>query len=108
MELIKKPRFCVNMALFLKPERVEDFLKVILDDQEATLRLEPGARQFTVGRSPTDPTRFFLHEEFDSVEAIGEHRKTEHYARWAEFKNTDPFTQPPITDTYDEVLPVKL
>jgi quinol monooxygenase YgiN len=53
------------MALYLKPDRVGEFIKVILADKEATLRLEPGARQFTFGRSPTDPTRFFLHEEFD-------------------------------------------
>ena len=61
----RKSRYCVNMALYLKPDRVGEFIKVILADKEATLRLEPGARQFTFGRSPTDPTRFFLHEEFD-------------------------------------------
>ena len=41
MAEVKKPRYCVNMALFLKPERVDDFLKVILADREGTLK-EPG------------------------------------------------------------------
>ena len=103
MAEVKKPRYCVNMALFLKPERVDDFLKVILADREGTLQ-EPGNRQFTVGRSTTDPTLFYLHEEFVDADGMAEHRKTPHYDVWAAFKLTDPFVKPPVTDVYEEVL----
>jgi hypothetical protein len=39
----------LNVKVSVKPERREDFLKIIQYDAEQTLLTEPGALQFTVG-----------------------------------------------------------
>ncbi len=76
------PRYCVNVKIWIKPERVSDFLTVILADKEATERLEPTAKQFTVGKSATEEHCYFLHEEYDDKAAFESHCKTEHFGHW--------------------------
>lgn len=40
---------------------------------------EPGCRQFLAYQAMDDPTRFFLHETYDSAEAFAEHRRSDHF-----------------------------
>ncbi len=44
-------------------------------------RAEPGCRFYLVHRSPTDPRRFFLYEQYDDEAALEAHRASEHFQR---------------------------
>jgi autoinducer 2-degrading protein len=96
-------RYCVNVSLSLKPERVDEFLRVIQHDQRETLASEPGARQFEVGRSPTNPNEFFLHEEYDDLAAFQAHTRTTHFQEWNQFVESHPFTAEVRADFYETV-----
>ena len=76
------PRYCINVKLFLKAERVEDFLKIIADDKKATIETEPTCKQFQVGKSTTEENVYYLHEEYDDKAAFESHTKTAHFASW--------------------------
>ncbi len=43
-------------------------------------RSEPGCRFYLTHRSPTDPRRFFLYEQYDDQSALDAHRATPHFA----------------------------
>jgi len=96
-------RFCLNVKLWLKPERVDDFLRVILEDRQRTLELEPTCKQFTVGKSTKEENVFFLHEEYDDRAAFDAHLQTPHFFLWKQFCESDPFTQPEQVDFFNEI-----
>jgi autoinducer 2-degrading protein len=105
-EIIMATRYCLNVALTLKPERVDEFLKIMQNSQLATLTTEPAARQFVVGRSQTNPNEFFLHEEYDDLAAFQAHTRTPHYQAWSQFVETNPFSADIRADFYETVPPL--
>jgi quinol monooxygenase YgiN len=72
--------FALNIKLEMKPERREEFLKLIKIDQEQTLSTELGILQFVVGEDVETPNAFHLHEQYTSEEAYLAHTKTPHFA----------------------------
>ncbi len=43
-------------------------------------RAEPGCRFYRTHRSPAEPRRFFLYEQYDDQAALEAHRATPHFA----------------------------
>ena len=46
----------------------------------ASTRQEPGCRSYQAHRSPAEPRRFFLYEQYDDQAALEAHRATPHFA----------------------------
>ncbi len=65
----------------VKPERVEDFRALILDNARNSAR-EEGVLRFDVLEEKEDPTRFLLVEVYRTPEDHAKHRETAHYARF--------------------------
>jgi (4S)-4-hydroxy-5-phosphonooxypentane-2,3-dione isomerase len=67
----------------VKPERVQDFIEATRKNHEGSVR-EPGNLRFDVLQVADDPTHFLLYEAYRSAEDATAHKRTAHYATWAE------------------------
>ncbi|NBN64046.1 antibiotic biosynthesis monooxygenase [Pannonibacter tanglangensis] len=88
------------VSINVKPGHVEEFIDAFRINYEGT-RKEPGNLRFDVLRDPDDETRFVIYEVFTSVEALDDHRKTEHYRECV--RRIDPILTGPRTKTYFNV-----
>lgn len=50
---------------------------------QAESRKEPGCRMYVVHQHLTDPTRFFVYEQYDDQAALDAHRAFAHFRRYA-------------------------
>jgi autoinducer 2-degrading protein len=75
--------FVAAVHVFVKPESLDDFMDLILMDQEGTLA-EPGCVRFDVVRSTGDPTEFLIWEVYLDEQAAAFHKTTPHYAAFKE------------------------
>lgn len=91
--------YALNVKFVVKPERREEFLKVIVDDQKQTLATEPGALSFVVGEDETVPNVFYLHEEYKTKADFEHHQTTEHFATFQAFAK-DGFQSDPVVDFF--------
>jgi quinol monooxygenase YgiN len=73
----------IHVQIRVLPEAVEAFKRASLANAQASLK-EPGIRRFDVLQQQDDPTRFQLVEVYRAPEDQAAHRRTEHYAAWAE------------------------
>eukprot|EP00567_Pseudictyota_dubia_P005186 CAMPEP_0197457168 /NCGR_PEP_ID=MMETSP1175-20131217/45295_1 /TAXON_ID=1003142 /ORGANISM="Triceratium dubium, Strain CCMP147" /LENGTH=212 /DNA_ID=CAMNT_0042991441 /DNA_START=116 /DNA_END=754 /DNA_ORIENTATION=+ len=85
--------FAVNAKFSILPERREEFIKIIKEDQKQTLATESGARRFVVGEDAKESNTFYLHEEYISEEAFEAHSKTPHYPAWDNFAKSNPWAK---------------
>jgi quinol monooxygenase YgiN len=81
--------------LYVKPERREEFMKVIAQNQQGTLENEPLALVYVWGPNENDPNLFHFHEQYRGREGFVAHTKSKHFEVWEEFTKTSPFTKPP-------------
>lgn len=72
--------FALNVKIVVKPERREEFITVIKNDQKQTLATEPDALQFVIGEDIDQQNTFYLHEQYTSTEGLDAHTKTSHFA----------------------------
>lgn len=70
--------FVQIVTITVKPDRIEDFLRVFRINYEGTIR-EEGNLRFDVLQDEADPTRFTIYEVFRSAESVDAHRQTDHY-----------------------------
>jgi quinol monooxygenase YgiN len=74
----------VSVLVWLRAKKGKE---VPLERQLKTLasasRNEPGCLAFALHRSAAHPGDFFLHEIWSSEAALGGHRQTPHFKRWA-------------------------
>ena len=89
------PIFCVNVNLYVKPERREEFIQVIKGNQKGTLTTEPLAVLYVWGPSVVDPCTFHFQEQYHGRDGFEFHTKSKHFKVWEDFTRTDPFTKPP-------------
>lgn len=75
--------YVVSVTVFVRPERVDDFVEAILDNARNT-RNEAGNVRFDVSQCREHPDRFLLYEVYNSEEDFKEHQRTPHYLRWRE------------------------
>jgi autoinducer 2-degrading protein len=71
----------IIVRLEVKPDRVNDFLKLVTFNATES-RKEPGNLRFDVVRSVDNPTLFRLYEVYRDEAAMGAHQATPHYAKW--------------------------
>jgi len=73
--------FVVAVTVFVKQERVDDFIEAVTVNARQT-RAEEGNVRFDVSQCVDDPTRFLLYEVYRREEDFHLHQRTEHYLRW--------------------------
>ncbi|SMX50187.1 putative quinol monooxygenase [Maliponia aquimaris] len=71
--------FAVVVSFEIKPEVREAFLDLIRQNAHASVRDEPGCRQFDVCADPARPTEVFLYEIYDDAAAFEVHMTTPHF-----------------------------
>lgn len=95
------PPFAINVAFRVKPERKEDFIRVMQNNLRRTLDSEPNALQFVLGQDVDDVNAFYLHEEYKTrADHVDPHSKSSHYAECMAFFDTAPFIAPPVADEF--------
>ena len=89
------PIFCVNVNLYVKPERRDEFIQVIKANQKGTLTTEPLAILYVWGPSTSDPCTFHFQEQYYGKDGFEYHTKSKHFKVWEDFTRTEPFSKPP-------------
>eukprot|EP00746_Dinoflagellata_sp_MGD_P007837 gnl/MRDRNA2_/MRDRNA2_115581_c0_seq1.p1 gnl/MRDRNA2_/MRDRNA2_115581_c0~~gnl/MRDRNA2_/MRDRNA2_115581_c0_seq1.p1 ORF type:complete len:340 (-),score=55.73 gnl/MRDRNA2_/MRDRNA2_115581_c0_seq1:27-1046(-) len=94
--------FALNMRLSIRPDQRDAFLRVVNEDQRATMSKETGALQFVVGEDVYTRNTFYLHQEYASKEAFDAHRATPHFAAWDQFCKSSPWSEggEPVIDFF--------
>lgn len=96
-------KFCLNVTLCVKAERRDEFIACILANQEGTLTTEPLCLLYTWGEDTTTPNTFYFQEAYVGKEGFEAHTKSPHFAKWEEFANSEPFTEPPRVNFFKSV-----
>jgi (4S)-4-hydroxy-5-phosphonooxypentane-2,3-dione isomerase len=74
--------YVVIVDFQIKPERVAEFMPLMVENARASRETEPGCRQFDVCVDPADKTRVFLYELYDDRAAFDAHLATAHFKRF--------------------------
>jgi quinol monooxygenase YgiN len=69
----------LNIWLTVKDAAHVEQVRELLGEQARLSRLEPGCVRFEVYHSNNDPTRFLLHERWESQVALDRHRTAQAY-----------------------------
>jgi autoinducer 2-degrading protein len=93
----------VIVRLQVKPEHLDDFLKLVTFNASESRR-EPGNLRFDVVRSVQSPTYFSLYEVYQDDAAVAAHQSTPHYAKWrAEVEAL--LTTPRVSEKFTSLSP---
>lgn len=76
-------RLVILVEFELRPEAAAEFRRLVIDNATASLRDEPGCRQFDVLTPEGEGERIVLYEIYDGAAAFDAHLKTRHYAEFA-------------------------
>lgn len=63
----------------IRDDKVAAFEAAIMANARASLREEPGCRQFDVCRDPADARRFLLYELYDDAASVQAHLQAPHF-----------------------------
>ena len=74
--------FAVCVTFRIKPESLDAFLPLMLENARASLADEPGCHQFDVCQNPADPAEIFLYELYDDAAAFETHKSMAHFKRF--------------------------
>jgi len=69
------------VTVYVKEDHIRDFIEASSVNHRGTIA-EPGNLRFDVLQCTDDPTRFFLYEAFESLDAVKAHKETSHYLVW--------------------------
>jgi autoinducer 2-degrading protein len=96
--------YIAAVHVFVKPERVDDFIEMIRANHEGSIA-EPGCLRFDVARSQADATEFLLWECYVDEEAARFHKTTPHYLA---FKEQAPglLARERVSDLFTGIYPV--
>jgi autoinducer 2-degrading protein len=97
--------YIVCVRIHVKPERLGDFERAVLQNARAT-RQEPGNLRFDVSHEEADPTRFFLYEAYRTPEDFAAHQKTAHYFAWRDTV-ADWLAEPRVGVRYVSLFPAE-
>jgi quinol monooxygenase YgiN len=73
--------FIVHVHVHVKPECVDAFRRITLEDARNSVR-ETGIARFDLLQQQDNPTRFVLVEVYRDKDAPARHKETAHYAAW--------------------------
>jgi quinol monooxygenase YgiN len=69
----------VVVIVDVKPELLEEFERALLHNARESVARDPGCQRFDVSQDYARPTRWVLHEVYDSPEAHAAHRESPHF-----------------------------
>ena len=93
----------IVVRLDVKPDRVDDFLKLVTFNASES-RKEPGNLRFDVVRSVDNPGYFRIYEVYSDDHAVRAHQATPHYAKWrAEIEAL--LVTPRVSEKFTSVFP---
>lgn len=95
--------FIVHVFIEVKPDRVQDFINVTLQNARESIN-EPGISRFDVLQDQKISNRFVLNEVYRTSEDPARHKKTEHYNHWKQ-SVADMMAAPRTKQIYDNVFP---
>lgn len=92
--------YIVTVEFTIKPERLDAFLPLMVENAKASREKEPGCRQFDVCTDPAAPNRVFLYEVYADRAAFDIHLASSHFkafdsavAQWIEAKVVRIYTR---------------
>jgi quinol monooxygenase YgiN len=71
----------VHVDVHVKPESVEEFRQVTIENARSSVQ-ESGIARFDLVERQDDATRFVLIEVYRTPEAAAAHKESAHYAKW--------------------------
>jgi (4S)-4-hydroxy-5-phosphonooxypentane-2,3-dione isomerase len=74
--------YVVVVDFRIKPERLEEFMPLMLENARLSRDTEPGCRQFDVCVDPANRTGVFLYELYNDRAAFDAHLATAHFKRF--------------------------
>lgn len=74
--------FVIVVDFKIRPERLAQFMPLMLENARASRETEPGCRVFDVCVDPKDKTTVFLYEVYDDRAAFDAHLATSHFKRF--------------------------
>jgi quinol monooxygenase YgiN len=74
--------FAVVVTFTLSPGQMADFLPLMIENAQTSLRDEEGCHQFDVATDPDKPEEIFLYEIYSDAEAFAQHLATAHFKRF--------------------------
>lgn len=74
--------YVVIVDFKIKPDRVQQFMPLMIENARASRETEPGCRQFDVCVDPKDRGAVFLYELYDDRAAFDAHLATAHFKRF--------------------------
>jgi (4S)-4-hydroxy-5-phosphonooxypentane-2,3-dione isomerase len=69
----------VLVLLTVKSELLQEFEQSLLHNARESVKKDPGCVRFDVSQQYDDPTRWVLHEVYDSPDAHAAHRQSPHF-----------------------------
>lgn len=72
---------CVAVTYVIKPGHEDEAVSLFARLTPLT-RAEPGCRMYLAHKSTTDPSRFFLYEQYDGSAALDAHRASPHFEKY--------------------------
>lgn len=74
--------FAVVVTFSILPDAMDDFMLLILENAQISLRTEHGCHQFDVATDPSRPQEVFLYELYTDPSAFQSHLASEHFLRF--------------------------
>jgi autoinducer 2-degrading protein len=90
--------------VWVKAPYVEDFISATVENHKHSVK-EPGNLRFDILRDADIPEKFVLYEAYESEEAAGAHKSTDHYLKWRD-RVADWMAQPRQGIRHNIVYPV--
>ena len=73
---------CVAVTYLIQPGQEERAIELFAALTQQT-HAEPGNLYYLVHRSPTEPRRFFIYEQYTDQAALDTHRASQHFIQYA-------------------------
>ena len=74
--------FAVSVRFQIKEGRQDEFLLLMIENAQTSLRVEPGCHHFDVCTDDTRPEEVFLYELYDDAAAFQVHLASEHFLKF--------------------------
>jgi quinol monooxygenase YgiN len=72
---------CLAVTYIIKPGHEAEAIN-LLKIMTGLTRQEPGNLQYIAHRSPAQPNRFFLYEQYTDLAAVDSHRASSHFQQY--------------------------
>jgi len=77
------PLYINAVDLDINPGDIDKFLAALKTNGAASVKEEPGCREFNITVSQKDPNHVFIFEVYDNAAALDAHRATDHFKAYA-------------------------